>query len=565
MKARIVTSAAALMIAFSMTATTASAQTGNVYGPPVTATTDITMSDLTTTTPLIPSDLYRTSDNQVDHKQAAKFAWLEFIALVSPNGSNSNRGVPGGSFSSVKGGMSSTYPLVWETFQHRSELFPYNSASMGSQKAVATQPQPWSYPPKYVYLYPPTVPSGVDYTLYNNLDEASQIFQNNIFFPNPNNPSDPYEILFEAKANFMEWTYVNDNYNKGANGLLPNPASLPTNTIEIKAAWRPVESIPADQLYRYHVSDAIFYEGPVATPTARNGKYALIALHIIHKTANYPSFVFATFEQVDQYVNQVTNQPSGVYFRTIYHDAPSSGNAYPPPAGYQPGSYYFAVDTGGYSASGSPTSSSFVATTNPTRTFDVSTPHAWPNGVEYVGPNGQGFYPVPLTSFAGQNIAVTQPPTTNGDVDAVNAEVLALMQSLGQDFVWQYYKLKGVQAIPTSDETTKDYYLANITVESSQAGIQLFRGGLSPNPSFYPVPNIRNKLNVNDTHTNQSYSMGGCMGCHGAAQALGGDFSFIYADGGNGIGFNADPAEVANDEEAKANAKVRQSLIARKY
>src|SRR2546426_768305 len=89
-----------------------------VFGPPVTETTQITQSDLTTPTPLIPSDLYwPTTPNVNDHVQAAKFAWLEFIALVSPVKFSAQpspspspiRGVPGNSFSSVKGGSNSTY------------------------------------------------------------------------------------------------------------------------------------------------------------------------------------------------------------------------------------------------------------------------------------------------------------------------------------------------------------------------------------------------------------------------------------------------------------------------
>src|SRR5947209_9872895 len=70
----------------------------NIFGPPVTESTQITQADLTTTTPLIPSDLYRSANNVIDHAQAAKFAWLEFVALVSPNKPSPTRGVPGGAF-----------------------------------------------------------------------------------------------------------------------------------------------------------------------------------------------------------------------------------------------------------------------------------------------------------------------------------------------------------------------------------------------------------------------------------------------------------------------------------
>jgi hypothetical protein len=527
-----------------------------VFGPAVDATTQITQADLTTTTPLIPSDLYRTN-NAIDHAQAAKFAWLEFIALVSPNKPSPTRGVPGGSFSSVKGGSGSTYPLVWETYQHRSELFPSNGAG------GVTAPQPWDQAPKYVYSPQPTYPSGVE-TLFNNLDEASQIFQNNLFFPNSDKRFPPFEVLFEAKVNQLENQYVTNNYplpNPLPSPLAENPTTLYDGNIEIKAAWRPVSSIDPAQLYRYHVADVITYSGTMNNPVAKNEKYALIALHIIHKTKNYPSFVYATFEQVDDYVNQVTNKPTGVYFQTLYtQDGPPPN----PPSGYNLGSYYFATDPAGFSAEGTqPTASSFTATTNPTRVFDISNPLSWPNGTQYTAPNGKGFDPVPLVSTDGKQIQVTLPPTGNADVANINAQVRSLMSSLGNDFVWQYYQLTGVQAIPTSDETMKDYYLANIVVESSQAGIQLFRGGLSQNPSFEPVPNIRNKLNVIDkvgggSEQYKKYSMGGCMGCHGAAQGEGGDFSFLLSTGQ--AGFNVDLVQ-DNPLEALKNATARRALI----
>lgn len=523
-----------------------------MFGPEVTATTQITQNDLTATAPQIPGDLYRPTNNVIDHAQAAKFAWLEFIALVSPNKPSPTRGQPGGSFSSVKGGSGSTYPLVWETYQHRSEVFPATSNGV-------SPPQPWDQTPKYVYNPQPTVPSGVDYTLFNNLDEASQIFQNNLFFPVNGKP---FEVLFEAKAGQLEWQYVANNY------PLPNPATLYDGAIEIKAAWRPVASIDPSQLYRYHVANVITYGGTVDNPVAQNGQYALIALHIIHKTKNYSSFIYATFEQVDDYANQVTNQPTGVYYQTLYPapDPSVTPTPLPTPAGYQAGSYYFASDPNGFSAPGTtPTAASFTATTNPTRVFDVNNPLAWPNGQQYTAPNGKGFQPPPVVSTAGQQVKVTLPPTGNADVANVNQQVRSLISALGlgNEFVWQYYQLTGVQAIPTSDETTKDYYLANIVVESSQAGIQLFRGGLSPNPSFEPVPNIRNKLNVNDKASGTKYSMGGCMGCHGAAQGEGGDFSFLLSTGQSG--FNVDTVQNNNNtlEEAMRNAKARRALIHR--
>src|SRR5947207_5883792 len=75
------------------TATQASVPTW-LFGPPVDANTKITADNMTAPQPQIPSDLYRTN-NQVDHGQAAIFAWLEFIALTAPTAKPPIRGVPG--------------------------------------------------------------------------------------------------------------------------------------------------------------------------------------------------------------------------------------------------------------------------------------------------------------------------------------------------------------------------------------------------------------------------------------------------------------------------------------
>src|SRR5262249_14654205 len=74
--------------------------------------------------------------------------------------------------------------------------------------------------------------------------------------------------------------------------------------IEIKAAWRRLTTQEA-AMGRFFTQTVIFYSG--SPPTYDNALYGLIALHIIHKTKTFPAFVFATWEQVDNY-NDATNQ-----------------------------------------------------------------------------------------------------------------------------------------------------------------------------------------------------------------------------------------------------------------
>jgi hypothetical protein len=372
-----------------------------------------------------------------------------------------------------------------------------------------------------------TLPSGGALP-YNNLDEATQIGQNSLFFPavpgNPQPATDP-QVLFEAKANQYESNYVAQNYKSLSN------ITLPTGTVEVKAAWRPLSSIPSDQRYRYHVANVLVYSGSDSAPVATVVPYALLALHIIHKTPNYPAFVFATFEQVDDFQNQATGKPTGVYY------VPSYGSV-----------AYQLPKTTTFPPSGK-------TVPNPNIHFSTTMPTATPYGTKPVAlPLG------PVTSIPGAKtvngavvVPVTSPVPTVPEVAKVNAQALAAMKGIpgfGKGFVWQYYKLTGVQAIPTNDETTRDFYLANIVVESSQPGIQLFRG--FPPITGNTLNNLRNQVNVIDSHNSPASltSSGGCQGCHGVAQTRNGfDFSFLFFGAGGG-GFSPETVGLTSPDVA---------------
>ena len=512
------------------------------FGPEVTKGQSVTTGDMTANDPLPPIDIYRPSGSQgPDHQDLANFAWLEFIALSSPAGM---RGNPNGSFASS--GKAPGTTLVWETFQHRAELLPFNSSGN------ATPPQPWGDAPKYQMKTTATPPVAytVPYSLFNNLDEASQIAQNLIFFPkDPNNPNPEtdWQILFEAKVNQSEWQFVYDNYAGSLTNLkfgpfrLDPPISLPDGSLEVKVAWKPIESIPQDQRYRYHTQTVIYYTGTDQNPVANTAEYAMIGLHIIHKTANFPTFVFATFQHVDNLVNQVTGKSTGVYYVPVYDQIqyttpatttfPATGQAYPNPTITLP--------------NGS--------------TFSTTKPQAAPNGqIVNLPTTASGISGAKRVTVTGGKtvitVPVTQPPTTNQAVANANAQALKAMQGIpgfDKNFVWQYYALKGVQGVPTSDETAADYYLANDVIESSQPGVQLFRGGA---PNAHPtLENVRNQVNVMDPKQgNHVFSVGGCQGCHGVAQTQNGfDFNFLFF-GVKGAGFNPDTVGLKEEEEMDA-------------
>ncbi|HWZ44525.1 MAG TPA: hypothetical protein VNW97_13705 [Candidatus Saccharimonadales bacterium] len=487
------------------------------FGPPVNPGRTIQVTDMTNPAPLIPVDVYRNPAPSA--QDLATFAWLEFISAVSP-ANKSQRGTTGGSFTSS--GQGAFGPLLWETYQHRVELFPYNA------KGVGVPPQPWNSTPTYVVS--PVVPKGkiapsitVPYHNFNNLDEATEIGQNVLFFPKtPGKPQPQYDaqVLFEAKVNQYEWSFVNSNY-AGLKPQFPpfhfSPAiTLPTGTVEVKAAWRPLSSIPTAQQYRYHTASVITYSGTDANPVAHTTMYALIALHIIHKSPNYPAFTFATFQQVDDLQNQATAPPSptGLYYvpeyQTIAYTTPPTTTF--PPTGQTVNNPQINLPNG---------------------PFNTQKPFADPNGI---------LTPLPVGAVPSI-VPVTQPVAIVPGVATVNNQALAAMKQtpgFSQNFVWQYYTLAGIQAVPTSNESSPDFYLANIVVESSQPGIQLFRG--FPPIANGVLTNIRNQVNVVDSYTSPPgmTSSGGCQGCHGIAQTQNGfDFSFLFF-GSAGGGFNPD-------------------------
>jgi len=172
---------------------------------------------------------------------------------------------------------------------------------------------------------------------FNNLDETSEIGLCNMYAQPPSSSS--IRVAYEAKVNRAVFEYVTGNNltNPGtlSNALKntvrnlaqsggkcvtdPDPSivSLPCGdatvagdlgegAIEIKAAWRQLTD-PEAASGRFFKQTVIFYTGQVGSQTYNNAVYGLIALHIIHKTKSFPAFVFATWEQVDNY-DDTTNQ-----------------------------------------------------------------------------------------------------------------------------------------------------------------------------------------------------------------------------------------------------------------
>jgi hypothetical protein len=115
-----------------------------------------------------------------------------------------------------------------------------------------------------------------------------------------------YEILVNRPM--FDYIVANKLYSKAGqaafSGKVDFPAGVDTppaiGAIMVKAAWKVLE--PGDNPGDFHTETALLYQPPSANPpiaeSCRSAPMALVGLHIGHKTAAEPQWVWSTFEQV---------------------------------------------------------------------------------------------------------------------------------------------------------------------------------------------------------------------------------------------------------------------------
>jgi len=501
-------------------------------------------------------------------QQAATFAWQEFIALnwpaVNQTGGPNQRDMP----DTTKFFGDQSVPLVWQTYRAKVEIFPGNfnttlkmTGPPHGYQSNPPNPPDYGYdePPEYDYnravlacpnVTPPSQPAWI------NLDEVSQIALDKMFAgvvpasPQPTN-SQPNLIRFMAKANRIHYRYVAQNqywYNNPTaplataqknftNAINAVPPKVPTasvdfppDTIEVKAAWRPLA--PNEDPTRFHMTTVRYYERNDGPTCYREDRWALIALHIIRKTPTAPAFVYATFEQADNILLPALD-----------------GSGKPVPVEDVDGNI---INAPAASAPTTPGLSYKDDSTNPLVSLN-------PPGSAYcTSPGAQIYYRNTATQTGlptGGNICVNKRDNPiPSDIIAINKLAHDAIQSYNASngitkSPWLYYKLVNVQPYPFDksqiDPTNPNgmhnpatFFQANIVVETNYT-LQLFHGRIQSNgaPTDYPAspptpppPNVFVFSGTPPT-TVTSYNMGGCMGCHGNAQVAGTDFSFILNEG----------------------------------
>lgn len=261
-------------------------------------------------------------------------AWQQFIALNWPVANTNevgNRGKPNTNQESTFLKVTPEFlpTPVWNTYASKAEVFNHQTDSLPA----------WSTLTKPIYQYknhPSKLKPDDKFHLYNNLDESNEIGQAVVFggAGKPGDSSGGNQVLYEAKINEMEYSYIRkynlqrkttaktwaDSTKNKLNAfggtclseeaakqkVICFPCADENNegAIEIKAAW--IKLNGNDHLNRYYVQDVLVYKKVENEIKYTNEKYGLIGLHIIRKTKNYPTFIFTTFNHID-------NIKTGIY------------------------------------------------------------------------------------------------------------------------------------------------------------------------------------------------------------------------------------------------------------
>lgn len=305
-----------------------------------------------TPSPDVPHDVTTgtTPYPTVSLTQLATFAWHEFVALNYPADPN-HRGKP--KPDSELGDKAEA--RVWETYWHKVEMFPYDQKpAQKAGKPVVTGKPTYKYDPaafsfsgSFGGTGKPPKPD-----LWNNLDENNELNVDQMFAHVSIVKGDPKgfdpenRVLYEAKMNEVGFAYILDKklYVTKTRDKFVAASSTPHNletyagkcgvtqadivslpcgqiggsegNIEIKAAWRRLTDAERKS-GKFYVNEVMRYQAIDGKRQWFVDEYGLVGLHIIHKTVNFPSFVYATFEHVDNiasgigYIDEITQKGRG--------------------------------------------------------------------------------------------------------------------------------------------------------------------------------------------------------------------------------------------------------------
>jgi hypothetical protein len=243
-------------------------------------------------------------------RDANCFAWSEFISLNWPAAAL----LPDGGMTEASFGAPGDLGTVqWQTFMSKQQLFPPNGGT----------PPSWGTPPSIsedclaeANVSPEQARAMLALNVVSKFETQFTSGSGNQAFP-LDLPSwlgaaNGTNVWYDVRISQPEYTYIVDAglYNAanqlalvdgGAGSPVVNPmGSWQSNTIgalELKAAWMEVPNPQDSRWNAYKLSPAVVVEP--TTQKCRATTVALVGFHIVHKTVTQPTWVWATFEHVN--------------------------------------------------------------------------------------------------------------------------------------------------------------------------------------------------------------------------------------------------------------------------
>lgn len=150
--------------------------------------------------------------------------------------------------------------------------------------------------------------------------------------------------VYEIRINDKETAYITSNHLTDYKALrdFKNPIVFPVGSLEVKAAWRILPPDTPDKIrQRYHVRKALIAVSKDNSSTGAafqiEATVGLVGLHIAYKITGQPKWIWATFEQVDNYA-----VPASLGFKPTFSTAEGEqidANRQPTPAPPNRGNY----------------------------------------------------------------------------------------------------------------------------------------------------------------------------------------------------------------------------------
>lgn len=231
------------------------------------------------------------------------FAWSEFISLNWPMDTSASFGNPW-----------DMNPVQWETYMPRNVMFPPNGAKPPRWGTLVSAEYAEKFNTQRLLFSNSRTKLLTVTNKFEDIPEAQydstntgQAFPRNApsWLGAQNGTNLWYEILLNK--DIYDYVVANGFYNAQAqydtvkNGT---PIVFPkgvyngvVGAIELKAAWMEINDMDNPKWNRYKLSRATVLDPN--TGKLRETTVALVGLHILHKTAKQPTWVWATFEHID--------------------------------------------------------------------------------------------------------------------------------------------------------------------------------------------------------------------------------------------------------------------------